>query len=153
MHADLAHTDVWIIDASVAVEYLVALKWPKHATTVFRGALEHGKELWAPDLIYTEALSALRRLVTMKAIGTSAGTRATQQLTRLPISVSGTNGLVDAIWSLRSNLSAYDASYVALARSLEATLVTADERLVRSLRAFRDRRDRVVFLGDLAVGV
>jgi predicted nucleic acid-binding protein len=150
VHADLARTDAWVIDASVAVEYLVALTWPKQATTVFRAALAHGKELWAPDLIYTEALSALRRLVTMKALGATAGTRATQQLARLPLSVGGTNGLIAAIWSLRSNVSAYDASYVALARALDATFVTADEKLARSMRS---RRDRVVFLGDLAADV
>lgn len=33
------------------------------------------------------------------------------------------------IWELRHNLTAYDAAYVALAESLDAVLLTADERL------------------------
>jgi predicted nucleic acid-binding protein len=36
------------------------------------------------------------------------------------------------IWELRSNLSAYDALYVALAESLEAPLVTMDGHLARA---------------------
>ena len=36
------------------------------------------------------------------------------------------------IWDLRENLTAYDATYVALAETLNAPLVTKDARLVRS---------------------
>jgi predicted nucleic acid-binding protein len=147
MHADLASADAWVIDASVAVEYLVALAWPTQATATFRGALDRGAALWAPDLIYAESLSALRRLVGMKAILPAEGARAARDLAALPVSVSGTGALTAVVWSLRANLSAYDACYVALARSLDAPLVTGDERLARSLRG---RRDRVVFLGDVA---
>lgn len=36
------------------------------------------------------------------------------------------------IWSLRDNLTAYDAAYVALAEALDAPLVTSDARLART---------------------
>ena len=36
------------------------------------------------------------------------------------------------IWQLRDNLTAYDASYVALAELLDAQLVTADAKLAAS---------------------
>jgi predicted nucleic acid-binding protein len=39
------------------------------------------------------------------------------------------HSLLDGIWSLRKNLTAYDAAYVALARLLGGTLVTRDEKL------------------------
>jgi predicted nucleic acid-binding protein len=41
-------------------------------------------------------------------------------------------GLLERIWQLRDNLSAYDASYIALAESLDCTVVTADARLGRA---------------------
>lgn len=41
-------------------------------------------------------------------------------------------GLLARIWELRENLSAYDASYVALAEALTCGLVSADARLARS---------------------
>lgn len=40
--------------------------------------------------------------------------------------------LVHRMWSLRANVTAYDASYVALAESLSLPLVTRDRRLSRS---------------------
>jgi len=40
--------------------------------------------------------------------------------------------LLDRVWELRENVSAYDASYVALAELLECPLLTADDRLSRA---------------------
>ena len=40
--------------------------------------------------------------------------------------------LLDRVWELRESLSAYDASYVALAELLDCNLLTADARLSRA---------------------
>ena len=39
---------------------------------------------------------------------------------------------LDRIWELKDNLTAYDATYVALAEALSAPLVTTDARLARA---------------------
>ena len=41
------------------------------------------------------------------------------------------------MWQLRDNLSAYDASYVALAEALDAVLLTADRRLAKAVGTSR----------------
>ena len=41
----------------------------------------------------------------------------------------GHGPLLGRCWELRSNLTIYDAAYVALAEALEITLLTADRRL------------------------
>jgi predicted nucleic acid-binding protein len=38
---------------------------------------------------------------------------------------------LDRVWELRDNLTVYDGWYVALAESLDTSLVTADRRLAR----------------------
>lgn len=45
-------------------------------------------------------------------------------------------GLIPRIWSLRSNFTAYDGAYVALAELLEAPLITCDARLARAAGRF-----------------
>ena len=40
--------------------------------------------------------------------------------------------ILQGIWQLRANLTAYDAAYVALAQLLDAPLVTTDARLAGS---------------------
>ena len=40
--------------------------------------------------------------------------------------------LLDRVWALRQNLTAYDAVYVALAEALDTTLLTCDGRLARA---------------------
>jgi predicted nucleic acid-binding protein len=50
-------------------------------------------------------------------------------------------GLLDRIWELRSNLNAYGATYVAVAETFGAPLVTADGRLAQA-RPVPDARSR-----------
>jgi len=40
--------------------------------------------------------------------------------------------LLERVWELRENLSAYDAVYVALAEALETVLLTCDAKLARA---------------------
>jgi len=43
--------------------------------------------------------------------------------------------LLGRMWQLRTNVSSYDATYVALAEALDAEMVTADARLARAALA------------------
>jgi predicted nucleic acid-binding protein len=51
---------------------------------------------------------------------------------KFPITRYSHEPLMPRIWALRSNLTAYDAAYVALAEGLGATMLTRDERLARA---------------------
>ena len=137
-----------VVDASVVVEYLIELQLAAHATRFFAGLVsgEGDLQLWAPDLIFAEATSALRKLVRRRAITEREGGQAVQRLARLPIIATGTAGLLPAVWRLRSTITAYDACYVALAARLGAPMVTADARLGRARAA---GTAKIIFLGDL----
>lgn len=130
-----------VIDASVVVELLVDLGNTDPVDRLFDRLADDdsGLEGWAPDLIYAEVASALRKLVARKLISAAAGGRAIAQLVGLPIIPTGTSALLSEVWRLRSDLTSYDACYVVLARRLGAPLVTVDDRLVRSRAGTRDR--------------
>jgi predicted nucleic acid-binding protein len=88
-----------------------------------------GEPLAAPHLIDLEISSVWRRLVAAGAMDLRRASLALVDLYELPIRRARHLHLLPRCWELRSNLSTYDAAYVALAEALEVTLVTADTRL------------------------
>lgn len=127
-----------MVDASALVELLLRRPAEARITDCLR---EHAFDLHAPHLIGVEVASALRRIV---ALGEADATRATGALADyldLPLERYAHEPLLPRVWRLRDNLSAYGASYVALAEVLAeggAPLLTADRRLARAARAHSD---------------
>lgn len=85
--------------------------------------------LYAPHLVDIEVTQAIRRHVLAGAISAERGRLALQHLAELDLERYPHTPLLPRIWALRENLTAYDATYVALAEVLEATLLTSDQRL------------------------
>lgn len=79
-----------------------------------------------------EVLSTLRRLERLGAASPTRTEQAVADLQMAPITRWPTTPVLDAIWDLRANFSAYDACYVALARTHVCQLVTGDARLARA---------------------
>lgn len=86
-------------------------------------------DLHAPHLLDCEYLSAVRRLESNTTLSSSEARSMQQRLSTLAILRYPHEPLVDRIWDLRHNLTAYDATYIALSEALGAPLVTADRRL------------------------
>lgn len=85
-----------------------------------------------PHLADSEVTHALRSQVIRGVLDVGDAWRAIDTWGRLGIERIGVRGLLPRVWELRENLSAYDATYIALAEALEAPLVTADSRLARA---------------------
>lgn len=91
-----------------------------------------GKTLYAPTLVDYEVTSALRGLSRKHSEIEQAAGVYLRHLASMPIRRETAQPLITRIWSLRHNYTAYDASYVALAEALDATLVTCDEKFARA---------------------
>ena len=89
-------------------------------------------EAAAPDLVNAEVLHAFRRLVQIGALDGNRAGAAVGLLATMAVRRVGTTGLMSRVWALRDNLTAYDATYVALAEALACPLVTADRRLANA---------------------
>lgn len=92
----------------------------------------HGEDLAAPELVYLEVTSVLRRLVSRELVAPRRAALALDDLLDLPVHSARHPDLLRRVWELRANLGAYDAAYVALAELLDAPLFTADLRLSRA---------------------
>lgn len=113
-----------VLDASAALSGLMNAGPARESMAV--------EQLHAPHLVDSEVASGLRRQVASGRIATDDGWAALDAWRRLGLTRYATHGLLERIWGLRHNLSAYDAGYVALAESLACSLVTADARISRA---------------------
>lgn len=118
-----------VIDNSALVEMLTAVG-PVGSAVAARVA--KADVLCAPYLLDTEVMSALLGMARGRKITTDQADSAMIAYDRLPIDRYDVLPLWPRIKILRANLSAYDATYVALAETLGASLVTSDARIARS---------------------
>jgi predicted nucleic acid-binding protein len=91
-----------------------------------------GEDVHVPHLVDSEVAHALRGQVRRDRVPASDARAALMQWQRLGVRRYPALGLLSRIWALRDNVSAYDATYVALAESLGCPLLTADARLAGS---------------------
>jgi predicted nucleic acid-binding protein len=113
-----------VVDASVVVAALATER--AHGPAAREVLLTVSQTLAAPALLDLEVVSALRRLETKPPAPTGLADAALGELASLRIERWPHEALLERVWQLRHNLTPYDASYVALAERLGATLVTAD---------------------------
>ena len=85
-----------------------------------------GVDIVVPHIADAEVLSALRGLLRGGAILPVDLVDAVETLATMPIPRFSMQGLHHRVLQLRDNLTAYDATYVALAEVLELELVTLD---------------------------
>lgn len=74
----------------------------------------------------------LRRQTAVGLLSPSQAERAIDDLLDLPLVILPVASLLRRVWSLRGNLTVYDASYVTVAETLRCPLVTADRRLANA---------------------
>ena len=113
-----------VVDASVLVELLLL----RPGSPLIRSALAE-QEAVAPQHLDAELLSALRGLVRRGDVMEARARLALRRITTAAIERFPLAPLLGEAWTMRDNLSSYDALYVALARRLECSLLTADARL------------------------
>jgi len=122
---------VIVADASALLEILLRTARSAAAETRLFGAQE---PLHAPHLVDVEIVQVIRRFAAMGEIEEERAREALADFLAFPISRHPHGFLLPRAWDLRGNFSAYDAMYVALADSLDATLVTHDRRLATAAR-------------------
>ena len=122
-----------VVDASVVTDFLLGR--PQALDALQRELAGHEHEpLHAPELVEPETLNALRRLAAAGNVTDRRATEAVADLANTRLIRHPHAPLRERVWDLRHNLTAYDATYLALAEALEGSfLLTGDGGL--ALRA------------------
>lgn len=117
-----------VLDASAFLKLLA----PTRPDPPFDRRIEQADSLHAPHLVDVEVANGLRRAAAAGLIGADRAQDALLDLDDMPVVRYPHGALLSRAWELRTNLTAYDAVYVALAEVIEAPLVTCDGRLARA---------------------
>jgi predicted nucleic acid-binding protein len=119
-----------VLDASALIELL--LRMP--AAEAVEARIREAKAiLQAPHLLDIEVTQVIRRFVAGGIIHQERGKSALADLVAFPLLRYPHGQLLHRIWELRSNLTAYDAAYVALAEALDVPLLTRDRRVAAAI--------------------
>jgi predicted nucleic acid-binding protein len=118
-----------VMDASIVVEILLRTSVGLNA---YDRAATESAGMHAPHLLDIEVAHALRRLAQAHQVSQQDAGLAMDALPQLQLERHAHLLLLPRIWELRDSLSAYDASYVALAEILDTPLLTCDAKLSRA---------------------
>ncbi len=117
----------YVIDASIAVEYLLKTPLGLSAADIIEEAT-----LVAPELLDVEIVSALRKGVLDRQIEEARALMVIEDLPHWPVERIPHRALTLLAWRHYRNVSAYDAYYVAAADAFGFPLLTSDGPLSRA---------------------
>ena len=115
-----------VLDASAAVDWLLQTV---PGQRIEQRIYARADTLHSVYLLDVEFVQVMRRLVREGKLTPKRAREAIQDLADLRITRYAPVLLLERIWELRQNLSAYDAAYVTLAEKLQAPLITRDRRI------------------------
>jgi predicted nucleic acid-binding protein len=120
---------VIVLDASALVELVLNTAAGR---TIAARIADPGLSLHVPHLADIEVAQALRQYANDGGLDAADAAVALEDLRSLDLERHAHEPLLDRVWALRHNLSAYDAVYVALAEVLDTVLLTCDGWLARA---------------------
>lgn len=115
-----------VLDTSAAVDWLLRTAAGQR---IEQRIYARHETLHTVSLLDVEFAQVLRRLVHQRSLTPKRAGEAIEDMAALRITRYAPVFLLQRIWQLRQNLSAYDAAYVALAERLQAPLITRDQRM------------------------
>jgi predicted nucleic acid-binding protein len=113
---------VIVVDASTLTDYLIGRGPALVAVAEALGA-DTEQPLHAPELVWPETLNALRRMALRGDVGDDRATQAALELSEVRLVCYPHAPLREGVWSMRRELTAYDATYLAVALGLDDPLL------------------------------
>jgi len=121
---------VYVVDASVAVRFLLFEELSEKAGVLLHQFHEDAVELKAPRLVNYEVGNALWKAVKQKVIDAHEASRKFSEFIKLKldcVELDEQESLGALTWGMKNEVTYYDSVYVKSSEKLGATLLTADD--------------------------
>ncbi|WP_053204474.1 type II toxin-antitoxin system VapC family toxin [Jiangella muralis] len=119
----------YVLDASAGIAILNHTS-SGVALAAFR--FRPGAETWTVEHFHVEVAKVIRRDVLRGDLTDTQAGQLVTGLVRWPLNVARVAPLISDAWTMRHTITIHDGLYVALARHIGATLVTADRKLAKA---------------------
>ena len=122
---------VFVVDANLVIKWFV----PEVDSEAARRWLEAPHDYVAPELLFPQAGNAVWKKVRRGELSPDEGQQLVSDLSVIAVEAISMRGLLpDAhALALRTGITVYDATYLALAVRLETKVITGDDRFARRL--------------------
>lgn len=130
----MTNTINYVVDTSVFIKHFIPDPLSRKVDLLLSYVDNPQNKFFVPDLFYIECTNTLWKYVRAGRYPADKVATDLATLKGLSLSVVSTVDLMEdaANIAISYGISAYDASYVALSQQVDATLLTLDQRLVRS---------------------
>jgi len=134
-----------VVDASV----IAAAFFQEEHADASGALLASAQSLQAPDLIYAETANVIWKRHRRSEIDAEEASQLLDDMMQLPLQVTPSADLVGLALqlSLQFDRTVYDCLYLALAAQIDLVMLTADQRLVNSLKGSPLER-HLAWIGD-----
>ena len=138
---------VVVVDASVVVKWFI----PEIHSERARRLLSGDDHYVAPDLLFAEIGSVIWKKIRRGELGAAEGRRLMGDVPAIAVETIATRDLVvDAhALAVATDITVYDAMYLALAARLDTAMITADDRLARKISSYRTAARHLRLLQEL----
>lgn len=126
-----------VLDCSILMAWVTPDESSDYARAVREAITQHALPLIVPPLFFIEVINVLDVMERRKRMSEAQAEKAVQLLRQLPVTVDTESLTLAATWRVRElmrqyGLTAYDASYLELAKRRNITLSTLDKTLRKS---------------------
>lgn len=136
-----------VIDSSVVIKWYVLEEYTAEARTILGGFQTRQYTFLAPDFLYAEVGNIVWKKHTQRGLPADEAQHILTSFGRVPFELTSTAALLEDDYQLavQHQRTVYDMLYVALSRQKRCSFVTADEKLVNSVK---NSLENVVWLGN-----
>jgi predicted nucleic acid-binding protein len=140
------------VNRAIIVDASVALKWVLDEDDSLLARALAGRDLVAPDLLWSECANGLWRWVRRGALPGHVAHERFAALRRAPVALTPAEEVLERALTLAIELGhpIYDCVYLALALKRGMQVVSADRRFVNAVRRHAGLAESIVLLAETA---